>query len=110
MISAIIPDNEKKRLEALKSYNILDTLSEEEFDNITKIAAQICNVPICLISLIDEKRQFFKSHHGLFVSETPREFAFCAHAINKPNEPFIINDSRKDERFFDRRLKQRDER
>ena len=104
MISAIIPENENKRLEALKSYNILDTLSEEEFDNITKIAAQICDVPICLISLIDEKRQYFKSHHGLSVSETPREFAFCAHAINKPNEPFIVNDSRNDERFFDNPL------
>ena len=104
MIFPDIPKDEIKRLHALKEYSILDTMAEEEYDDITYLASQICQTPISLISLIDEKRQWFKSHHGLEATETPKEFAFCAHAINDKNNIFIIPDSRKDKRFHDNPL------
>ena len=104
MQAASHPSNENDRINALKSYQILDTLSEEEYDALTRLAAQICGTKIALISIIDENRQWFKSKVGLNVPETPRDFAFCAHAINTPNEPFIIEDARLDDRFKDNPL------
>ena len=96
--------NENERLQLLESYSILDTLPETDFDNITAIASQICNIPISLITLVDGDRQWFKSHHGLDVTETPREHAFCAHAIHDTDTVFIIEDARNDERFHDNPL------
>ena len=104
MIIPELPKDEIKRQEALKGYSVLDSMAEEEYDNITFLASRICGTPISLISLIDDKRQWFKSHHGLDATETPKEFAFCAHAINDKNNIFIIPDSRKDERFHDNPL------
>lgn len=104
MLKPKIPQNEQQRLKALKSFNVLDTLEEQEYDAITRIAADICNTPMALVSLIDEDRQWFKSHHGIDASETPRDLAFCAHAINTPDSLLLVNDANKDERFFDNPL------
>jgi len=104
MIKAAIPDNEEQRLEALKSYEILDSSPELDFDAITLIASQICQVPIAIISLVDENRQWFKSHRGLDATETSRDFAFCAHAILDQENYFEVQDTSLDLRFYDNPL------
>jgi diguanylate cyclase (GGDEF)-like protein len=94
-----LPLEELARLKALDRYSILDTMAEQSYDDITKLAAYIAQVPIALISLVDDKRQWFKSKIGLAVSETPREVAFCAHAIQDPDHALNIPDALDDERF-----------
>lgn len=101
-MSTIFP-SELKRLQALRDYHILDTEAEKEFDRFTELASIICEVPISLISLVDEKRQWFKSKVGISVSETHRDLAFCQHAILQ-SEIFEIPDATKDDRFKENSL------
>ena len=98
-----VPYNETERLKALDSYNILDTLDEAEFDRITELASIICEVPISLVSLVDEKRQWFKSNRGLTVKETSRDLAFCQYAIMEPSL-FVVGDATQDDRFYNNAL------
>lgn len=93
-----VPENESERLRTLENYEILDSLNEEDFDQLTELASIICDVPISLISLIDKDRQWFKSKVGLDVSETTRELAFCQYAIME-TEIFEVEDATRDERF-----------
>jgi anti-sigma regulatory factor (Ser/Thr protein kinase) len=99
--------NEAARLKALHQYKILDTAPEQAFDDLTLIAAQICGVPIALISLVDEDRQWFKSRVGVGLRETPRSVSFCAHAILQQGI-FTVADTLNDARFRDNPLVQGD--
>ena len=93
-----VPSNEQERLEILRQYQILDTAAEQAFDDITKLAADVCQTPFSFLTFIDQDRQWFKSNVGLPVRETSRDIAFCAHAILQ-DDLFIVPDTLTDERF-----------
>ena len=97
-MKAPLPGTEKKRLKVLWQYDVLDTVPEEVFDDLTELAARICEAPIALITLVDEKRQWFKSRVGLTVKETSRDISFCGHAIGQ-SDLFIVPDATRDKRF-----------
>lgn len=92
--------NEKDRLLELFSYKILDTQPDHELDELSELAAVICDAPIALVSLLDESRQWFKSKIGLDACETPIGQSFCNHAKEKPLEVFIVEDALEDPRFL----------
>jgi PAS domain S-box-containing protein len=98
-----LPNNERERLVAMKSYHILDTEEEKDFDDITELAALICDMPVAIITLIDEKRQWFKAKRGWTYKETHRDLSFCAHTIHM-DDVMIVPDTLKDDRFFDNPL------
>lgn len=104
MKKPVPPINEQERLKALRSYELLDTLPEEAYDTITKLASYICDTPISLVTLLDADRNFLKSRLGIEFSESPRDISFCGHAILTENPIFIVEDARVDERFQDNPL------
>ncbi len=94
-----VPANESRRLHTLHDYDILDTITEKEYDFITMVASQICNTPVSLITLLDKNRQWIKSHFGINIKETPREFSFCNYTILDANNVTEVPDLRIDSRF-----------
>jgi GGDEF domain-containing protein len=99
----VLPDNELERLRTLQTLNILDSKPEDRFDTITRLTQHLFNIPVAVISLVDENRQWFKSCMGLDAQETPRDISFCGHAILKP-DILIVEDTHQDERFSDNPL------
>jgi diguanylate cyclase (GGDEF)-like protein len=103
MIEPAIPEDEARRLAALRALRILDTPAEERFDRITRTARRLFGVPMALISLVDGDRQWFKSCQGLATNETGRSISFCGHAI-LDESPMVVPDARIDPRFIDNPL------
>src|SRR5450631_1367927 len=103
MDDVTLSENERTRLLALQSYDILDTPEEDVFDEFARLAASIIGTPVALVSLVDGNRQWFKAKVGLTATETPRDVAFCAHAIGSV-DVLVIPDALKDERFVNNPL------
>lgn len=99
MAQAKIPENEQERLSTLYEYDLLDRDADAIFETIIRIAADVCEVDISVIALIDHDRQFFFARNGMEPRETPRAIAFCAHAILEPETTFEIPDATKDPRW-----------
>ncbi len=90
---------EESRLSALKRLMVMDSSEDQAYTDITRLAASVCGTPIALISLVDDKRQWFKARVGLAARETPRDMAFCAHTIPSPDEILVVEDAQLDARF-----------
>jgi len=98
---ASLPENESARLSALASYQLMDSEQEQEYDDLAMLAAEICQTPVALITLIGEQRQWFKSRYGTELTENHRDYTFCSHAIIDDQEIMIVSDATEDSRFFD---------
>ncbi len=94
-----VPVDETARLQQLIDLDILDTLPEQAYDDLVMLASSITDCPISLVSLVADERQWFKARTGLDATETPRHVSFCAHAINEPDELFVVEDAMRDVRF-----------
>jgi diguanylate cyclase (GGDEF)-like protein/PAS domain S-box-containing protein len=103
MSAARHPPDESERLQLLQALNLLDTEEEEVFDRVTRQVSRLLKVPIAMFSLVDDKRQWFKSHVGMDTREIPREHAFCAHALLQ-DQPLVVADASSDARFADNPL------
>ena len=104
MKSAAFAENEKERLAALRILGVLDSAPEQGFEDLTLLAATVCDTPVSLVSLVDEHRQWFKSHHGIELDQTERDVSFCAHAILEPSRVLEVPDATLDSRFADNPL------
>lgn len=104
MISPAIPANEDQRIDSIRRLNIIDSLAEETYDSITRLASEICQTPIALITILDSEKNWFKSKLGTDINESEREFSFCGHAILEPEALFEIPNTLKDHRFKDNPL------
>ncbi|HBP16549.1 MAG TPA: hybrid sensor histidine kinase/response regulator [Planctomycetes bacterium] len=104
MVPAAKPVNEAQRLKALRDLDVLDTPPEQAFDDLVGLAAQICQAPLAMVSLVDAERQWFKAVCGLSARETSRDVAFCAHAILEPERTLVVQDTLEDPRFADNPL------
>jgi two-component sensor histidine kinase len=98
-----LPANESERLAKLHDYQVLDTAPESAFDDIALLAAQLLQVPLAMVTLVDADRQWFKARYGLADTQTPREFAFCGHVVGDDHE-LVVPDAHEDERFADNPL------
>jgi len=96
--------NDRKRLQTIDELGLVDTPPEKKFDAITELAARICDTPVSLISIVTDSRQFFKSHHGLAIDQTPIEQSFCAIAVEESMRSMLVQDAREDDRFKDNPL------
>lgn len=103
-MSALKPPDESARLDALHRYGVVDTKAEPGFDRLTRLASHLLEMPIALITLLEEERQWFKSVVGLAVQETHRDVSFCTHAILLPDQSLVVNDATQDPRFADNPL------
>jgi len=97
---APIPDDEAERIADLKALNILDTPRERRFDNLTELVADVFEVPMVFLTMVDTDRQWYKSTSGIDVESTPRNVSFCAHAIVEP-EAMVVPNAAEDSRFAD---------
>ncbi|OLO03575.1 GAF domain-containing protein [Salinicola socius] len=103
MIAPDLPQNEVERLTVLRNLQLLDSTCDEGFDRLTELATKIFDVPMSMVTLIDEDRQWFKSRQGLSVCETPRRISFCGHVV-ADGQPMVINNALRDPRFSDNPL------
>ncbi|WP_316803670.1 GAF domain-containing sensor histidine kinase [Pedobacter nototheniae] len=104
MIIAPLPSNEKERISALETYSIMGSAPEKDFDDLTTLAAEICQTPVALVTILGEEKQWFKSRFGTEFTETPKDLSFCSHTILENGGIMVINDTRKDSRFADNPL------